>query len=392
MGFDKPDLGFVVHLGAPPSPIAYYQQVGRAGRAVEHADVLLLPGREDQAIWQYFASLAFPPAAQVAAVLDVLADADRPLSTPALEARVELRRSRLELMLKVLDVDGAVRRVRGGWMSTGQPWEYDESAARPGRGGAPRGGAVDARLRGDDRLPDGVPAPRARRSGRRHLRSMRQLHWTGARGGDLGRSARCGPGHLGRPGLEIAPRRQWPTALTIVSGKIPGTEVAETGRALGRFSDLGWGDRLRRLLAPDAPDAPVPAEIVTAMVEVLADWATGGDRWSARPIGVVSVGSSRHPILIRSLATRIGEIGRLPHIGEVEAGGTDEGRANSAHRVKALFDRVTVGDSVAAKLGDGPILLVDDYVDSGWTMALAARALRQAGAPAVLPLALAQAT
>src|SRR6185295_12312163 len=115
MGFDKPDLGFVVHLGAPPSPIAYYQQVGRAGRAVEQADVLLLPGPEDQAIWRYFASLAFPPEEQVRAVLGALAAAGRPLSTQALEPIVDLRRARLEMMLKVLDVDGAVRRVRGGW-------------------------------------------------------------------------------------------------------------------------------------------------------------------------------------------------------------------------------------------------------------------------------------
>src|SRR5690606_3626156 len=125
MGFDKPDLGFVVHLGAPPSPIAYYQQVGRAGRAVKSADVLLLPGREDEAIWRYFASLAFPPEDQVHRVLDALQRADRPLSTPALESRVDLRRTRLELMLKVLDVDGAVRRVKGGWTATGQEWAYD---------------------------------------------------------------------------------------------------------------------------------------------------------------------------------------------------------------------------------------------------------------------------
>src|SRR5689334_8905355 len=124
MGFDKPDLGFVVHLGAPPSPIAYYQQVGRAGRAVEHADVVLLPGPEDEAIWRYFASLAFPPEDQVRATLAALVP-DRPQSTAVLETRVELRRARLELMLKVLDVDGAVRRTRGGWVSTGQPWQYD---------------------------------------------------------------------------------------------------------------------------------------------------------------------------------------------------------------------------------------------------------------------------
>src|SRR5262249_49007795 len=125
MGFDKPDLGFVVHLGAPPSPIAYYQQVGRAGRAVASADVLLLPGTEDAAIWRYFASVAFPPESAVRAVLDALSTSDRPLSTPVLETRVDLRRSRLELMLKVLDVDGAVRRVRGGWEATGAAWVHD---------------------------------------------------------------------------------------------------------------------------------------------------------------------------------------------------------------------------------------------------------------------------
>lgn len=125
MGFDKPDLGFVVHLGSPGSPIAYYQQVGRAGRGVDRAEVLLLPGREDEAIWRYFASLAFPPEEQVRRTIDALAEAGRPLSTAALEPRVDLRRARLETMLKVLDVDGAVRRVKGGWTATGQAWAYD---------------------------------------------------------------------------------------------------------------------------------------------------------------------------------------------------------------------------------------------------------------------------
>ena len=125
MGFDKPDLGFVVHLGAPQSPVAYYQQIGRAGRGVERAEVVLLPGREDRDIWAYFASLAFPPEGQVRATLDALADAGRPLSTAAIETRVDLSRGRLESMLKVLDVDGAVTRTVGGWAATGKPWDYD---------------------------------------------------------------------------------------------------------------------------------------------------------------------------------------------------------------------------------------------------------------------------
>lgn len=123
MGFDKPDLGFVLHLGAPSSPVAYYQQVGRAGRASESADVLLLPGPEDRAIWHYFATASMPDEERARRVIAELSDA--PLSTPALEARVDIRRTPLELLLKVLDVDGAVRRVQGGWVATGEPWTYD---------------------------------------------------------------------------------------------------------------------------------------------------------------------------------------------------------------------------------------------------------------------------
>src|SRR6202167_4491733 len=125
MGFDKPDLGFVVHLGAPQSPVAYYQQIGRAGRGVDRAEVILLPATEDRDIWAYFASLAFPAAHRVRATLDALAGPGGPHSLAALGLRGDLSRRRLENLLKVLDVDGVVRRVRGGWEGTGQPWVYD---------------------------------------------------------------------------------------------------------------------------------------------------------------------------------------------------------------------------------------------------------------------------
>jgi ATP-dependent DNA helicase RecQ len=388
MGFDKPDLGFVVHLGAPPSPIAYYQQVGRAGRAVDSADVLLLPGAEDEAIWRYFASLAFPPPEQVDRVLSSL-DRDRPLSTQALEARVDLRRGRLELMLKVLDVDGAVRRVKGGWVATDLPWSYDaERYQRIAQARAAEGEAMReyARTRGcrleflrrqlDD--PDASPCGRC---------DSCAGVWYPADVTDeeLARAL----AHLGRPGVELEPRKLWPTggaALGVpVSGKISPGEAAASGRALGRLSDLGWGTRLRELLRADTE---VGEELVAAVVKVLAGWD-----WERRPTGVVSVASRTRPRLVASLAHRIAAIGRLPHLGTVErTGGGPPGayaNSNSIQRLAAVYDAFTAPATLTAALAGQTVLLVDDVVGTGWTMAVVARALRQAGAAEVLPFALA---
>jgi ATP-dependent DNA helicase RecQ len=396
MGFDKPDLGFVVHLGAPPSPIAYYQQVGRAGRAVEHADVLLLPGAEDAAIWRYFASLAFPPEEQVRSVLATLDRADRPLSTPALEPIVDLRRTRLELMLKVLDVDGAVRRVRGGWIATGQDWDYD--AARLARVAAARTAEQQAMREYADTtscrmqfLRRCLDDPQAAPCGRCD-QCAGQIF-----GPEVSEAAlAAAQAFLGRPGVEIGAKKLWPTGLEAVGvplrGRIPPGEQALPGRALGRLSDLGWGARLRGLLADGAPDGPLPDDVARAVVEVLKAWAHGDDPWPERPVAVVAIGSRRRPLLVSSLAEHISTVGRLPMLGVVESDSAGAStRGNSAQRVRALHDAFTLPDALSTRVAalTGPVLLVDDLVDSGWTMAIVARLLRQSGAPDVLPLALA---
>ncbi|HEX5542528.1 MAG TPA: helicase-related protein, partial [Micromonospora sp.] len=396
MGFDKPDLGFVVHLGAPSSPIAYYQQVGRAGRAVDHAEVLLLPGVEDQAIWRYFASLTFPPQEQVRAVLGALHQ-DRPLSTAALEPIVDLRRGRLELMLKVLDVDNAVRRVRGGWIATGQPWTYDE--ARLQRVAEARAAEQQAMLEYADTTgcrmeflrrclddPAASPCGRCDRCGGPTL------------GTDITAPAlAAAQAFLGRPGVAIPAKKLWPTGLEPVGvplrGRIAAGEQALPGRAVGRLSDLGWGGRLRALVGPEAPDAPLPDDVAAAVIEVLKAWAHGDDPWPQRPVGVVAVGSRRRPRLVQSLAERVALVGRLPLLGTVTSTGAPAAaaRGNSAQRVRGLYHAFGVPDVLPAALDGlpGPVLLVDDLVDSGWTMTMVSRLLRQAGAPAVLPLALA---
>ncbi|MFF8379505.1 RecQ family ATP-dependent DNA helicase [Streptomyces sp. NPDC015661] len=406
MGFDKPDLGFVVHLGSPSSPIAYYQQVGRAGRGVEHAEVLLLPGKEDEAIWRYFASVAFPPEEQVRRTLDVLAQAGRPLSLPALEPLVELRRTRLETMLKVLDVDGAVRRVKGGWESTGQPWVYDTeryawvARQRAAEQQAMRDYAAATGCRMEflrRQLDDEEAAPCGRCdncAGSRFDPKVSDAALDAAKG------------ELGRPGVEVEPRKMWPTGLAAVGvdlkGRIPPGEQSFGGRALGRLSDIGWGNRLRPLLADGTPDGPVPDDVVQAVVHVLADWAKGPGGWAsgapdapARPAGVVTVASHRKPRLVGSLGQRIAEIGRMPFLGMVEYAPEAEdlrlSRTNSAQRVVGLQRTLTVPPELAERLAGagGPVLLVDDFSDTGWTLAVSARLLRRAGAEGVFPLVLA---
>ena len=393
MGFDKPDLGFVVHLGAPASPIAYYQQVGRAGRGVDSASVLLLPGREDEEIWRYFDSVGFPPEQLVRRTLQALADAGRPMSTAALEVSVELNRSRLEAMLKVLDVDGAVRRVTGGWTATGTQWVYDAdryariAAARREEQQAMRDYIATTRCRLEF-LRRQLDDPQAAPCGR--CDNCAGPFWSGEVSENAVAASRA---ELSRPGVVIEPRRMWPTGLAAagldLSGKIAATEIAQSGRAVGRLSDIGWGPRLRALLDDETPDGPLPDEMLAALVDVLREWD-----WEQRPTVVASVPSRRRPALIESAGEKLAELGRMHWLGALRSApdlGRPASRTNSAHRVRALYGGFGLDPRQQAGLdsGDEVVLLVDDFVDSGWTMALAARELRRAGAAAVLPLAFA---
>ena len=417
MGFDKPDLGFVLHLGAPSSPVAYYQQVGRAGRATENADVLLLPGPEDREIWRYFATASMPDEVRAKAVISELTHEGAPLSTPALESRVNIRRTPLELLLKVLDVDGAVRKVQGGWGATGEPWVYDRE--RYERIAAERT-AEQQHMLDYEALPSGE-------AGCRMQYLQRALDDSTAV--PCGRCDNCAgvwyptdvaadataqaTTSLDRVGVPIESRAQWPVGSPLVKGNIPIAERPSEGRALARLTDItAAGRACRDLLTLAGADGPVPPAVLAMCVRVLADWS-----WDARPVAVVSMPSRTRPRLIESVARGLAEAGRLPYLGALtftDAGPTGDPGGNSAYRLAGVYGAFAVPPSLGSALAETslvetplvepplvepalvepvessrPILLVDDFADSRWTLTVAAGLLRRAGADAVLPFVLA---
>ena len=394
MGFDKPDLAFCLHVGSPASPVAYYQQVGRAGRALDSAVAVLLPAETDDRVWAYFADASTPDPALAASVLTTLSAALQPLSILKLEEATGSRRGRLESLLKILAVDGDVARVPTGWQATGEPWVFDEqryaalAAARATEAGIMRSYAAGAgclmsflRQSLDDphagepcgrcsvctgRLPAGL----SRTPTKADVDTARVF----ARGVDV----------------VIEPRKLWPTAsanLVVPSGSGRtgriGT-VLDDGRALAFADDPGWADLVIRLTRDGAPDGELPSEVAAGVIELLARWA---HKWPARPTAVAAIPSRTHSLLVTSLARHIAEVGHLELLAPFEIDGPRPvAQVASAQRVAAVMSGLRLSAGVA--IPPGPIVLVDDVYTSGWTMTVAAAMLGEAGATAVYPLVL----
>ena len=391
MGFDKPDLGFVVHFQRPGSVVHYYQQVGRAGRAMAAAYGILLSGREDEDISDYFIRTAFPPEAHTRDVLAALHKAEDGLSVVGLEGCLNLRRRQIEKVLKVLAVETPAPIVKRGtrWYATVIPYRSNEAKVR--------------------RLTE------IRKQEQRRMQAY--LHSTSCLMAFLGRElddplatacGRCAP-CVGQPLVPesypmetanravaflrrnyqiIEPRRQWPgDALALYGwrGNIKDTVRMAEGRALSIWGDAGWGELVQR-------GKQVEGRFARELVAGAVDMVKNSWRPKPSPTWVTCVPSLTHPTLVPELAQGIAQALKLPFIpciGKLRPTRPQKEMQNSYQQAHNLAGAYAVKKK---GLPPGPVFLVDDIVDSRWTMTVVAALLREAGAVAVLPLALAVAT
>ena len=376
MGYDKPDLAFCIHVGSPSSPVAYYQQVGRAGRALDNAQAILLPAETDDQIWNHFATAGVPDRERVGSILDSLAQS--PKSVIALESSTGIRRGRLEGLLKILAVDDVVVREGSTWRATGTTWTYDSD--RWEALGAVRTAEADLM--------------RHYASGASCLMRTLQMALDDPDPLDCGRCSVCcgtvpGPGlHPSSDALEAArvfargrdvhiePRKVWPSGVAR-KGKIVGCEV---GRALAFADDPGWVDEIKAMYA--SPAGPVSPDIARGFVEVLGRWRSS---WGNRPVAIVPILSIGHGRLVRSMAEHLAEVGKLPILDALVIDGQIPGSdVASSKQVEARLDAMHLTPGV--EIPRGPLLVVDALYRTGWTMTVAGALLRAAGATAVLPL------
>ncbi len=377
MGFDKPDLAFVVHYQTPGSVVAYYQQVGRAGRALDAAYGVLLSGAEEIEITDYFIESAFPTRDQVAAVLQALEAAPEGLSIRELESRVNVSNGRIQKTIQLLSLESPapIATFEGKWQLTAATLSeaFWERADR----------LTELRRTERDQMQEYV------RLSSGHMEFLiRSLdgtpgHFVRPALPDLPASTdpsgvREAVSFLRRASLDIQPRKQWPPGKAI-----PPHHRAQPGKALSVWGDAGWGNDVR---LGKYRDHCFSDDLVGACAALVRDWSP-----APSPMWVTSVPSYGRPELVPGFARRLAAALRLPYgeaLARTEQRPEQKTMENSDQQARNVIGSLEVNEE---EVLPGAVLLVDDMVDSRWTFAVASWELRRHGSGEVWPLALSDA-
>lgn len=385
MGYDKPDLGFVIHYQAAGSVVAYYQQVGRAGRAIDNAFGVLLSGREDENIHEFFRRSAFPDERDVNAILGDLEDHDE-LSVAQLQQHLNLRQGQIDKALKILSVENPspVIKQGGKWRRTPVPFRMDhERIERLTRQRELEWQELQDYIDSDGclmaYLRNALDDPETNECGRCSACIHEPVVSI-----DVDRSLAIAASHfLKHSEMPFKPKKQSAPGAFREYGfpyNLPSELQSSEGRILSRWGDAGWG----ALVADDKHAGHFRDELVEAVAEMIEQ------RWQPDPAPqwVTGVPSMNHPRLVPDFAQRLATRLGLPFVEAIHKIVDNEPQKNQQNRFHQCRNLDGVFE-ISEGIPEAAVLLVDDVIDSGWTVTVLAALLRRAGSSAVYPVTLA---